>query len=206
LGVGAELTATGPVEMAMKNALLILSLAMVARVDAQSLDIRGMEFTLASDADSALARLSAKFQLRKDTSCSECSNGRYRLWAMSRGAGGLQGSILIANNRVQSITKYYTDSAVARTGYGDIRIVYSAGMRELHSRGGDNCSMRNRTVRDLNQPNVVNDLSTGLRFEIASDAISGIETDCGKYRLLLQLPHQRSQFAFLWLELTNDPP
>ena len=190
----------------MKSALLMLSIAIGSRIEAQSLDIRGVEFTLGGVADSALARLSSRFQVRKDTSCSECRGGRYRLFAMSRGAGGNEGSIIVANNRIHSITKYYADSLIGRTGYGDIRIVYTAGMKELHSRGGDSCSTRNLTVRDLNQPNVLEDWPTGIRFEVGSDAIAGIETDCGKYRLLLQLPHQRSQFAFLWLELTNDPP
>jgi hypothetical protein len=190
----------------VKSTLLIrlLMLCIAAPCAAQSLDIGGVELTLGADANAARDRLERKFRLRVDSTCAECTSGKYQLVAMARGVGGLQGTVSVSQQRIGTITKYFVDAAT-----NDFRKTYTAAVKELYGRGGSVCSMQNRTldpIGDSTVAYVTNDLATGSRNIAFGNFISRIETQCGRYRLSLQLPASKANRIELSLKVADEYP
>jgi hypothetical protein len=189
--------------MKISAAALIMLLCCLAPVGAQSLDIGGVGFTLGSNAASAAGRLVPHSQVLIDSVCDGCGRGTYRLSAMGKPSGSLQGMLFVTEHRITSITKFYNISS------GDPRKAYTDALRELRELGGTACSMRTLTLDstgDSTVSHIATYAETGTRTVARGDFISKIETRCGMYRMLLELPSSpRSTFG-LSIELAGVAP
>jgi hypothetical protein len=184
-------------------AVLVMLLCCIAPVSAQSLDIAGVGFTLGSNAESAVGRLTPHSRVLVDSACDGCGRGTYRLSAMGKPSGGLQGVLFVTKYRITSITKFHDIST------GDPRKAYTDALRELREQGGSECTMRTLTLNsdgDSTISYVATYAETGSRTVARGDFISKIETRCGMYRMLLELPSSpRSAFG-LSIELASAAP
>lgn len=186
----------------MRTALAVIGLFVAFPVRGQSLDLGGVEITLGADADSTHRLLASKFLIETDSGRRGSNPNQYQLVALPRGPGSTLGWVEVRAHRVVTITKLYRDFDYAN----DFRRMFSAGIQEIHTRGGEECTTRfppvDATATSVNRY----DLATGEWTTVPGSLIAGIETDCGRYRLVVLFPAGTTGILGLYLRLTSDSP